>query len=66
MYKWDFKLVKEILSFISIEATSKVGPEQIIPICMVLLKERYEGLFYTVLKAKLPPSLYRLPVSKAF
>ena len=35
-------------------ATSKVGPEKIIPICMVLLKERYEVLFYT------------LPVSKAF
>ena len=53
-YKRNFKLVKEILSFIDIVGTSKVGPEKIIPICMVLLKERYEALFYS------PPYTYFL------
>ena len=48
-YKRNFKLVKEILSLIGKVATSKVGSEKIIPICMVLLKEEYKALFYTVL-----------------
>ena len=43
-----FKLAKVILSFICTVATSKIGPEKIIPICMVLIKERYETLFYKV------------------
>ena len=34
---------------IGIMATSKIGSEKIIPICTMLLKERYKALFYTVL-----------------
>ena len=40
---------------------ARSGQKKIIPICMVLLKERYKALFYTVLPIK-----YILPASEAF